>query len=214
MRYSLIVLLLILGPVVLFAQTNKIKTTLPQKNKPRIASVRKSYYETQKHHLFVDAATPLSSGCPGFSLTYCYKTTKHNLIGLGIQGYNIDPTFNNALQFTPAVFADFRLVFRPYKKNQFFIFTDLGINFYKHNNNYYSAPYNHILKDVGDKGFYMGLGFTYFRRMTKKGGGPYVMLKMISNWHSVQEYHPATGQLDQKSLSFDAVPTLSLGFKF
>jgi hypothetical protein len=214
MGYVLIVLLIALSSVTSKAQIGRpIGKPTPTK-KPVSTTVRKKYKEppVQRHNLYIDAATPLSYGCPGGSLTYYYKNTHYLGIGLGVQGYSFRNEDYNLGQFVPAVFGDFRLVCRPLKKNQFFFALDLGANFYKHGGSLHS--HNRSYKLLSDYGFYWGHEFGYFRRMTKHGGGPYVMLKMITNSYKLQEYNPNTGQLGRETGSFDSITSLSFGFKF
>lgn len=162
----------------------------------------------QHHHLFADAGT-----LPGFSVTYNYTPVKHLGIGIGIQGYSFSPTLINSREFIPAVFADIHVNIRPQKNNQFLSFLDMGVNIYQRDDRYYSTSHN-VFKLRSDNGFYMGLGFGYLRRITKRGSGPYAALKIISNWYNSDRYDPVTLQRVSTWMNVDGRLLFSLGFKF
>lgn len=161
----------------------------------------------QQHQLFADVGLP-----GGLSITYEYRLTKHFGVGAGLQGYNFSPTMTNVNQFTPALYGDFRLNSIMRKKHFFFYFLDLGINFYKHENtNYYSS--NYIYNVTMDNGFYTGLGLGYFHVMTKKGGGLYASLKLISNFFKANQFDLTTQKHNVSGMGYGTV-ALSVGFKF
>jgi hypothetical protein len=162
----------------------------------------------EQHRLYADVGY-----VPGFSATYNYTLVKHVSAGIGVQGYDFYPSLSYYSRFTPAVFADIRFNIRPEKKGQAFVFMDFGMNFYKRSNKYYRYN-NSIERDRKNNGFYAGLGVAYMRRMTKRGGGPYVSLKMISNWHNSDKLDPYTLQPVAKLLSLDATAVFSIGFKY
>ena len=161
----------------------------------------------QKNNLFADVGI-----APGLSVTYNYKFAKHIGLGIGLQGYNFIPTITNRNEFVPAVFADVRLNSRQRKKHFFFYFLDLGIDFYKSNDNYprTSNIYDNVPKN---NGFYTGLGSGYFRRMTKRGGGLYASLKIIGNIFNDHEYN-IVAQNYRTSTMFYGTGVISIGFKF
>jgi hypothetical protein len=168
----------------------------------------------QKHTLYADAGVSFSSGAkPGFSLTYNYKFAKHFGVGIGVQGYDFAPTTLEFHQFIPAVFVDLRLLIRPVKENQFFSFLDLGIDFYDPSGKYNTSGNPVIAYTPQKNGFYSGLGAGYFRRMTKRGCGPYASLKTILNWNTMKGYDYSKGKNITTS-SADGTFVFSLGFRF
>jgi hypothetical protein len=164
----------------------------------------------QKNHLFTDIGTP-----PGLSASYNYKLTRHFGAGIGLQVNNTFPTIISGRQFSPAAFVDLRVYLRPKKVSQFFAFLNPGIDFYHQKNHYKFADDNNSLDYIpGDAGFFLSLGLGYFRPITKHGAGPYVSLKMISNWYGAKRYilRPSTGF--EKMPLIDGNAVFSLGFKF
>lgn len=161
----------------------------------------------QKHRLLIDAGLPA-----GFSMTYNYQLTKHLCTGVGVQGYSFAPTGTDK-GFIPALYADFRVTAWAERKNQFFTFMDIGINIYKQDKTFYrdSTMISHF---PHNNGFYAGLGLGYFRRMTKNGGGPYLSLKLISNWYTIRGYSIVSERQDIVLMNVDAYPVISIGFKF
>jgi hypothetical protein len=162
-----------------------------------------------KHNLFVDLGVPF----PLFSATYNYKMVKWLGVGGGAQGYKIYRPGTNSKRTTLALFADIRFNMRPEKNNQFFSFLDLGINLYKQDPKYfrdsttvYNIPHNN--------GFYSGLGFGYFRRMTERGGGPYASLKLMGNWYTIYGYNIVSEDQNTGLSSMNGAFAFSLGFKF
>ncbi len=166
----------------------------------------------QTHYLYADGGLSLAYFDPGFSATYNYNITRHIGIGAGAQLYAFHTTVTAPRQFTPALFADFRFRIRPRHISQYFILADLGMDFYKHNNDY-SRSGNYVYTAPNDNGVYFGLGIGYFHRYTRRGWGPYASLKMITDFHKETELHITTG--DQKSQSVGrGTLVVSLGFRF
>ena len=166
----------------------------------------------QKHHILADGALPLASAFPGFSVTYNYKLGNYFGVGLGAQGYRFPATRYVEKKFIPAVYADMLLYIRPLKKNQFLAFLDIGLNFYKPDNKftggaaYFVIPHNN--------GIYTGTGFGYFRKVTKRGWGPYIALKVLLNWYTEYGYDMFTQKQRTKNVAADGTPALSIGFRF
>jgi hypothetical protein len=184
----------------------------------------------QKYNLFADAGISFSQITPGLSATYNYKLTRWLGAGIGVQGYAFYPTKTHHHQFVPAIFGDLRLNIRSRKRNQFFSFLDVGIDFYKHTDNYFQDA-NFIYNVPNDNGVYTGLGIGYFRGMAKAGGkvnclpsesegepvvsnrGPYVSLKLITNNYKANAFNTLTGEKQTKTLGRGTI-VFSLGFKF
>lgn len=169
----------------------------------------------QKHTVYADVGIPI-----GVSATYNYKLTKNLGAGMGIQGIKFRHPGDHLLlpeditnRFTPAIYVDIRLTAWATKKNQLITFLDFGMNFYKQNKTYYRDD-NTVFNVPHNNGFYTGLGLGYFRRMTKLGGGPYLSLKLVSNWFTVKEYNIVSTDQDRVLWALDLIPALSLGFKF
>lgn len=141
----------------------------------------------QKHNLFADAGVSFSRFRLGSSATYNYKFNNWLGVGAGYQGYSFSPTITNSRSFIPAVYGDLRFYIRSRKENQFFSFLDLGINLYKRTDKYY-IDRGTIYHVAHDNGFCTGVGFGYFRRVTKSGWGPYTSIKMISNSYKADAY--------------------------
>jgi len=161
----------------------------------------------QRSNLYADIGT-----APGLSLTYNYKVLKHLGLGIGAQGYYFTPTISNNREFVPAVFGDLHLNFLMRKKHFFYYFLDLGINFYKANDDHsnYNALFDYVTQD---NGFYEGVGLGYFRCVTKRGGGWYMSLKSILNLYKLNEYDFAA---QQYSVGEHVRGTVAIcaGFKF
>lgn len=162
----------------------------------------------QKHSVFADVGYT-----PGFSVTYNYKLAKRLGAGVGLQGYRMHQTWEDTRNFTPALYGNIRLNMRPEKNNQFFLLLDLGMNLYKQDKTYYRDSIS-VFNIPRNNGIYSGLSFGYLRRMTKNGGGPYVSLKPIANWHTIRRYYLTTEERDGPWLAVSAVLVISLGFKF
>lgn len=162
----------------------------------------------QKHSVYADVGLPA-----GVSATYNYNLAKHFNVGVGTQGYMTTTPGNDNLKFVPAIFADIRLLIMPTKKNQLFAFWDFGINFYRQEKNYlrdatsvYYYPHNN--------GFCFGMGFGYFRPMTKRDGGLYLSLKLYGNLSTVYGYSIVAPEDDTGLITGGADPAICLGFKF
>lgn len=162
----------------------------------------------QKHHVYADIGIPF----PGFSATYNYKFAKHWGAGAGVQGYPFYPTGINIRKFVPAVYGDVRLYIRPEHRNQFFTFLDLGMDVYKLKDRYYRDSV--LVYDVPANGFYSGLGFGYFNRITERGSGVYTSLKMVLNWYTVDGYSIVAPEQDTRLLTLGGTFAVSIGFKF
>jgi hypothetical protein len=166
----------------------------------------------QKQYLYTDGAISLAYFDPGFSATYNYNPVKHLGLGLGVQGYVFHPAITNPRQFTPAVFADVRFRIRPERISQYFALLDVGMDFYKHNNDQ-DIKSNHVYTVPNDNGVYVGLGIGYFLRLTHRGWGPYTTVKLINNLYKQNDYNMVTNE--QKSwTSGGGTIVLSLGFRF
>lgn len=162
----------------------------------------------QKNNTFADIGSTGSITNPGFSVTFNKKLVKYFGVGLGVQGYNYvssDSNFKNTHQFIPAVYADLR-GYLPVKKSLFFALVDLGMNIYKHTDAL-NPSQNH------NNGFYTGLGFGYSYTVTKRGCGPYISIKMISDSYKSKQYNPSNQQ-DYQQTNVDGNMAISLGYKF
>ncbi len=162
----------------------------------------------QQHCLYADLGIPL-----GFSATYNYKLTKNLGAGGGLQGQRFYLPFSNNTSFIPAIYADVHLTAWATKKNRLISFINLGMNLHKQDQSYrrdsttvYNIPHNN--------GFYTGLGLGYFRRITKRGGGAYLALKFVLNWHNLKEYSIVADSRDRSILVASGTPVLAIGFKF
>ena len=166
----------------------------------------------QKHYLYTDGGLSLAYFDPGVSATYNYNPIKYIGIGAGFQGYVFHPVSTNPRYFTPAIFADVRFRIRPERISQYFIIVDLGMNFYKHNNDSLLDG-GYIYTVPKDNGVYVGLAIGYFLRLTYRGWGPYVTVKLINNIYKRNEFEIATNQ--PSSINADGgTLILSLGFRF
>lgn len=162
----------------------------------------------QKHTIYADVGY-----VPGISATYNYNLTKHFSGGIGLQGYKFAPSQNLESIFMPSIYADMRIKIRPSKKNQFFSFFDFGINFYQQDKSYRrdSTTISHY---PHNNGFSFAMGLGYFRRMTKRGGGPYLSLKLLSNWYTIRGYSVVSEREEIGLLNINARPVVAIGFKF
>jgi hypothetical protein len=185
MKYALIVLLIAVGPL---------------------------HASAQKHYLYADAAISLAYLDPGFSATYNYNFIKYIGVGAGVQGYVFHPAKTSPRHFTPGLFADLRFRIRPEKISQYFIITDFGINFYKHNSD--SVREGNFLYSVPkDNGIYFGLGMGYFLRLTHHGWGAYTSIKLINNIYNEDQFNITTH--DRRSVNSDGgTVVISFGFRF
>lgn len=164
--------------------------------------------QAQQHSLYADVGIPF-----GFSATYNYKLAKNLGAGGGVQAQSFYTPFANNARLIPAIFADLHLTAWATKKNRLLSFVNLGMNIHKQDQSYqrdsttvYNIPHNN--------GFYTGLGLGYFRRMTKRGGGAYIALKMVLNWHNLKEYSIVADSRDRSILVASGTPVLAIGFKF
>ena len=185
MKYALIALLILLDPL---------------------------HTSAQKNYLYTDIGPSLAYFDPGFSATYNYNLIRYIGIGAGAQSYVFHPAATNTHCFTPAIFADMRFRIRPERISQYFVIVDLGLNFYKHNNDSvlegsyrYSVPNNN--------GIYLGLGLGYFLRLTYRGWGPYVSVKLINNIYKRDELNIVTNESSSLN-SAGGTLIMSLGFRF
>lgn len=170
------------------------------------------FASAQKHHIYTDAAISLAYFDPGFSATYNYHPVKHLGLGIGTQAYVFHPAITNHRHFTPAAFADIRLRIRPEKISQYFLFLDLGMNFYKHNNNIHVEG-NYIYSVPNDNGVYLGFGLGYFLRLTHRGWGAYATAKAINNIYKRNQYNMVTNEQSSINPAGGTI-ILSLGFRF
>jgi hypothetical protein len=95
-----------------------------------------------------------------------------------------------------------------------FVFLNHGIDLYQQNNHYKIVDNKSLYYVPGSAGLYIGLGLGYFRRITKRGGGPYASLKMISNWYTAKEYYFFSGKKKSDMFLGDGNLVFCLGFKF
>ncbi|MCB0698429.1 MAG: hypothetical protein KDC11_01215 [Chitinophagaceae bacterium] len=197
MKYALIVLLTVLLPIGASAQKHSSKVDT-----------------TGKHSLYGDLALPIGSSFPGFSITYNYKLTQPFRVGIGVQGYKFSPNLDYPPKFIPAVFVDLRVTAWSRKKNQFVAFMDFGMNFYKQDKSFSFVDTNTLGHYAHNNGFDLGIGLGYFRRMTKRGGGPYLMFKLITNWYNTRGYSIVSEQQEIGLLNMDGSPTIAIGFKY
>ncbi len=163
---------------------------------------------TGQYHLLGDIGYT-----PGVSITYNYELTKHLAAGIGLQSYMYPPTGDKSKKFTTGLYADLRINIRTTKKNQFFTFFNFGVNLYKQDKSY-DRDSTHISHYPHNNGFCFNMGLGYFRKMTKRGGGPYLALKMVSNWYTIRGYSIISKEDEIGLLSVDARPVIALGFKF
>ena len=165
----------------------------------------------QKDNFFGDAGMSLARLYPGASITYNYNISRWFGVGAGAQAYDFHATMSN-FQFVPAAFWDVRFNIRTRKKNQYFVFLDVGANIYKHNNDYWrdGDSYYSVRRDNGS---YTGLGFGYFRPQAKPGRGRYVSLKMISNSYEANAYNTVSRERSVEGLG-DQTFVISFGVKF
>lgn len=162
----------------------------------------------QKHSIYADVGY-----IPGISATYNYKVAKHFSAGAGVQGYMFPMPDDFENGFMPAVFADIRVNIMPAKKSQLFVFWDFGINLYNKEESY-SRDSTNVFRSSNNNGFLVAMGFGYFRKMTKRGGGPYISLKLLSNWYMVWGYSILSEENYRSFASADIRPAICLGFKF
>jgi hypothetical protein len=184
MKYILIALVIMLNPIVTSAQ---------------------------KHHLYTDIGLSLSQITPGFSATYNYRPVKWVGVGAGTQLFGFFPTLTNPHQYVPAIYGDLRFNIRPQKKNQFFVFVDMGINFYRHTNNYYQEDSVRYVV-TKNNGTYTSFGIGYMSRLTERSGF-YGSIKTLANGYTTEALDLVTKQQYTDSWSRGTL-VLSFGFKF
>lgn len=162
----------------------------------------------QKHSVYVDLGIPAA-----VSATYNYSLTKNLGAGGGLQGYTVYLPYEEYSKFVPTIFADVHLTAWATKKNRLVSFIDFGMNLHKQDQGYhrdsisvYNIPHNNS--------FNTGLGLGYFRRFTKRGGGAYIVLKVILNWHNLKEYSLLADNKDRSLIVAGGTPVLAIGFKF
>jgi len=165
----------------------------------------------QQNNLFADAGVSFARFKPGASVTYNYKLARCFGLGIGAQDYDFHATMST-YQYIPAIFGELRFYIRPRRRSQLFTFFDLGVNYYKHNDDYWRGDniYYNVRKDNGT---YTGLGFGYFRRTAKRGWGPYASWKLISNGYSTNAFNIATNERSIVGWS-DATFVVSVGYRF
>jgi len=166
----------------------------------------------QKNYVYTDAAISLAYYDPGFSATYNYNPIKYIGMGIGVQGYVFHPATTSPHLFTPAAYADVRFRIRPEKISQYFVFLDVGMDFYKHNNDSAIAG-NYIDYVPNNNGVYVGMGIGYFLRLTYRGWGVYTTAKLINNIYRRNEYDMANKEPSSINAAGGTV-ILSLWFRF
>lgn len=166
----------------------------------------------QKHFLYADGGLSLAYFDPGFSATYNYNPVKFIGMGVGTQSYVFHPVITDPRYFTPAIYADVRFRIRPQKISQYFVIMDLGIDFYKHNNDSV-AEGGYLYSVPKDNGVYLGLAIGYFLRLTYRGWGPYATVKLLNNFYKRNELDLATNQPASQNV-IGGTLILSLGFRF
>jgi len=162
----------------------------------------------QQHSLYADLGVPA-----GLSATYNYKVTKNLGAGGGVQVQSFYLPFTDKARLIPAIFADVHLTAWATKRNRLISFLDLGINLHRQDQSYHRGS-NLVYNIPHNNGFYSGLGLGYFRRITKRGGGAYLALKLGLNWYNFKEYSIVTDYEDRSTLSGTGRPALVIGFKF
>lgn len=162
----------------------------------------------QQHSVYTELGIPL-----GLSATYNYSLTKNLGAGVGVQAQSFYLPFSNNARLIPGIFADLHLTAWATKKNRFISYLNLGMNLHRQDKSYqrdstsvYNIPHNN--------GFYTGLGLGYFRRVTKRGGGAYIALKLVLNWHNFKEYSIVADSKDRSLIIASGTPVLAIGFKF
>ncbi len=161
--------------------------------------------QAQNNVIFEDIGT--TGDGFGASATYNTKLFKHFGVGAGVQGYKtVTSTYNlvNTYQFVPAIYADLR-GYLQVRKSLFFGMVDLGVDIYKVKNGANPA-------DDHSNGFYTGLGVGYCCGITRRGSGPYMTIKLISDTYSTT-YHTVT-KGDGHSTNANGTSAISIGYKF
>ncbi len=169
----------------------------------------------QKNSLFADIGMSGGVEKPGVSATYNRQLAKHFGAGIGGQVYTYSVNnvtgFNNANQTTRSLFGDLR-GYLPINKSLFFLMTDLGMDFYK-GSDIYIGPTGISSTVVHHNGFYTGFGIGYCYRMIKRGMGPYISVKIVSDTYKVPQYNPVS-MAEDNTTNVNATSVISIGFKF
>ena len=166
--------------------------------------------DAQKNNFFGDIGrNSTGNAIPGGSFTYSRKVAKHWGLGAGVQAYDYaqtDLSRKKIHQFIPTVYADLR-AYVPIKRSLLFFIGDLGLSIYRSRNNMsiYEMPHSNSA--------YLGLGMGYHYRITKRGLGPYISLKMANNIYSARQITPQTTEVS-RVFALDGALVLSLGVKF
>ncbi len=85
----------------------------------------------------------------------------------------------------PTIFGELRLNIAPEKPRRFYVFVDIGYNFYRHNNNIWvEGDEKYVV--TGDNGRYTGAGIAYAWEVGDGDMLLYVSLKMIDNSYNVR----------------------------
>ncbi len=167
----------------------------------------------QQHNVYADAGITNVRLLPGGSVTYNYKLTGFLGAGAGFQVHNIFPTFTDQHKYVPALYADLRMTAWAKRKNSLISFLDFGWDIYKKDNEFYRDSTSVGLVPFNN-GFYNCLGLGYFHKVTKKGGGAYVTLKLMLNWYNYREYSIVAEEYDRSLLSTSGTVALSFGYRF
>jgi hypothetical protein len=165
----------------------------------------------QKDIFWADGGISLARLIPGASATYNYQLFRFLGIGGGAQVYDFHATYYN-FQPVPALYLETRWTIRSRKKNQYFLFSQAGLNVYKRNTqSWVDGNTAYIVKD--DNGAYRGLGFGYFRPQTNRGWGHYVTLKFITTAYNTNAFDRVSGNQSVHVLSYGTI-VISYGYKF
>lgn len=166
----------------------------------------------QKHDVYADVGICGVRINLGVSATYNYKVLRWLGLGAGAHVYDFFPTVTHEHRYIPAVYGDIRFNIRPEKKNQFFAFLDIGVDFYK-KSDFYIRSGDYIYYVPLRNGNYTGLGIGYARTVTQRGGGIYTTLKIIDNGYSANTYNIVTGEKSTGNFDRGTI-VLSFGFRF
>jgi hypothetical protein len=157
----------------------------------------------QKNNTFADVGINDLTHFPGVSVTYNRQLVKYFGIGIGAQEYNNELSGSSLV--TPTIYADLR-GYLPVHKSLFFMLADFGMDIY-------SSDGTNIHEDPHNNGFYTGLGIGYCYRINKKGMGPYLSFKMISDSYTSKKYDPVTQQVYTGTNNNGSL-VIAVGFKF
>jgi hypothetical protein len=162
----------------------------------------------QKNNLFADAGITGDGDIPGGSLTYSRKLFKYLGAGVGMQAYTYfySPVASSSgRHFVPAVYGDLR-AYIPAGKSLFFGIADMGIDIYTGED----ATNNPI---AHQNGLYTGFGIGYCYRITRRGMGPYISIKFVSDTYKTKQYIRGTNDVEDATIA-NGTSVVSLGFKF